>query len=78
MAITSRIHFPRCLNEAKGVAGLRMWKRMFTPRQEIVLVLTYWTAKLKQLDTSKLIVDLSKSFEHGAYRADGMLPAFLS
>ena len=54
--------------------GTEVWERLVSPRQEITLVLIYWQAKINELDTDHLYVDLAKSFERAAWRADGFVP----
>ena len=54
-----------------------MWRRTVTKRQEVMLVVVFWKARSLEWNTSKLVIDLAKSFERAAYRADGLLPASL-
>ena len=57
--------------------GVEVWERLVSPRQEITLTLIYWQVKINEWDTDHLYVDLAKSFERMAWRADGFIPPHL-
>ena len=68
----------RFVQTAKNKMGDEQWRRRVSPRQEITLTLIYWMAVVEDRDLEMMAVDLAKSYEHGAYRYDGLLPPHLA
>ncbi|CAE7719572.1 unnamed protein product [Symbiodinium sp. CCMP2456] len=65
----------RHARDAKNRMGARAWSMTIPPRQEAIVTLLFWKAKLEGLDMDNLYVDLGKSWEYTAFRDDGLLPA---
>ena len=65
----------RHVRDAKNRMGARRWSLTISPRQEAIVTLLFWKAKLEGLDMDNLYVDLGKSWEYNAFRDDGFLPA---
>lgn len=54
-----------------------VWSRTVRPLEEWTICMVYHVTQKERKDISKVFLDISKSFEREAYRADGFTPSFL-
>ena len=71
---SSTLHVPRHVETARQAMGPDVWRRWMSPRRELTLTLILWHATIKGMDLDRLVVDISKSWQHAAFRTDGLMP----